>query len=162
MSTNKYYITYEDMNQKHLANIFRQMANDEFKPDVVVGITRGGLVPAVHASHYFDVPLRTVHIALRDHAHIESLAEVQKFVNEGRRVLIVDEICDEGETLRLIDDELRRNLPPLEADVEQPAVQVKYAVLVHNLGGRHFEPDYVGEEINKVEKPVWVCFPWEY
>jgi hypoxanthine phosphoribosyltransferase len=158
----KQYITYEDMMHKHLGNIFRQMAIDEFKPEVVIGITRGGLVPAVHASHYFDVPLRTVHISLRDHPHSESLAEVQKLVNAGKRVLFVDEICDEGETLRLISDELIRNFRETQEGVEQPQLCVKYAVLVHNLGGRRFEPDYVGEEINKTEKPVWVVYPWEY
>jgi hypoxanthine phosphoribosyltransferase len=161
MSIVKHYITYEDMNQKHLANIFRQMAIDEFKPEVVVGITRGGLVPAVHASHYFDVPLRTVHISLRDHANRESLAEIQKLVDEGKRILIVDDICDEGATLRVIHDELHGNFPH-DSEVDGRCFQVKYAVLVHNLGGTEFEPDYWGEEINKVEKPVWVVFPYEY
>jgi uncharacterized protein len=157
MAIVKHYITYEDMCQKHLANIFRAMANDQFKPDVVVGITRGGLVPAVHASHYYDVPLKTVHISLRDHATTESLADVVALVNAGKKVLVVDDICDEGATLRHIHDEL---MSKYNGTIDTMAV--KYAVLVHNLGGTEFEPDYCGEEINKVENPVWVVFPYEY
>jgi hypoxanthine phosphoribosyltransferase len=161
MSIAKYYVTYEDGFKKQLNSIFRQAANDEFKPEVIVGITRGGLVPAVHASHYYDVPLRTVHISLRDHPHNESLAEIQKLVNAGKRIMILDEICDEGHTLKQIHDELHSNFPHDEVEDGQ-VFQVKYAVLVHNIGSTTFEPDYVGEEINKVEKPVWVVFPWEY
>src|SRR5476651_228363 len=168
MSIVKYYITYEDMVSKHLPTIFRQMANDEFKPEVVVGITRGGLVPAVHASHYFDVPLRTLHVSLRDHPRSESLEGIQELVNSGKRVLIVDEICDEGETLRQINDALFSgfdsfvNDPNKDDPEDGPVFQVKYAVMVHNVAGHEFEPDYVGEEINKLENPVWVCFPFEY
>jgi hypoxanthine phosphoribosyltransferase len=162
MSIVKYYITYEDMVSKHLPTIFRQMAIDEFKPQVVVGITRGGLVPAVHASHYFDVPLRTLHVSLRDHPRSESLESIQELVNSGLRVLIVDEICDEGETLRQINDELVRGFEAQPDIADGPVFQVKYAVMVHNVAGHEFEPDYVGEEINKLENPVWVVFPFEY
>jgi hypoxanthine phosphoribosyltransferase len=158
MSVVKYYITYEDMVSKHLPTIFRQMANDQFKPDVVVGITRGGLVPAVHASHYFDVPLRTVHISLRDHPNTESLDSINTLLLEGKKILFVDEICDEGETLRKIHSEMMNG----PAVYEQLVHNLKYAVMVHNVAGQEFEPDYVGEEINKLETPVWVCFPFEY
>lgn len=157
MSVVKHYINYEEGFKKQLETIFRQAAKDEFKPDVVVGITRGGLVPAVHASHYYDVPMRTVHISLRDHPHSQSLDEVKEILLRGEKVMFFDEICDEGHTLRAIHDEIMRGVP-----LDKVQHTLKYAVLVHNVAGTEFEPDYVGESIDKIEKPVWVVYPWEY
>jgi hypoxanthine phosphoribosyltransferase len=158
MSIVKQYITYEDGFKKQMDSIFRQAAKDQFKPDMVVGITRGGLIPAVHASHYYDVPMRTVHISLRDHPNSESLDAIKTFLLEGKKIMFLDEICDEGHTLRVIHDEMMAG-PAVYKDL---AHNLKYAVLVHNIAGKDFYPDYVGEEIDKVEKPVWIVYPWEY
>ena len=46
--------------------ILRQMHLDHFRPDYVVGITRGGLFPAVMISHYLKVPMHALDISLRD------------------------------------------------------------------------------------------------
>ena len=46
--------------------ILRQMHLDNFRPDYVVGITRGGLLPAKMISHYLKVPMYTLDISLRD------------------------------------------------------------------------------------------------
>ena len=46
--------------------ILRQMHLDNFRPDYVVGITRGGLLPAVMISHYLKVPMYSLDISLRD------------------------------------------------------------------------------------------------
>ena len=169
--TKKQYISYDDVSNVIMPSIFRQLANDEFKPDVVVGLTRGGLVPAVHCSHYYDVPMVTLHVALRDHPREDPVHEIEDLVNSGKRVLIVDEICDGSHTLRKIHDALFKSyeamvnsLPVVAYPVEDeiPPMQVKYAVMVHNLGCTEFEPDYYGMEVNKTENPVWLVYPWEY
>ena len=36
-------------------DIIRQMNNDTWKPDYIVGLTRGGLVPALKISHYLSI-----------------------------------------------------------------------------------------------------------
>ena len=46
--------------------ILRQMHLDNFRPDYVVGITRGGLLPAKMISHYLKVPMYTLDVSLRD------------------------------------------------------------------------------------------------
>ena len=33
------------------------MYKDNFRPDYIVGLARGGLVPAVKLSHYLDIPI---------------------------------------------------------------------------------------------------------
>ena len=46
--------------------IIRSMARDEWRPDYVVGLTRGGLVPANMLSQYLDVPMETLKVSFRD------------------------------------------------------------------------------------------------
>ena len=57
-------------NEKHLRSwlhkIIRDMAQDNWKPDYIVGLTRGGLVPATMLSHYLNVPMHTLHVSFRD------------------------------------------------------------------------------------------------
>lgn len=44
----------------------RQISNSGWRPDYIVGITRGGLTPAVMISHYFGIPMKSLDISLRD------------------------------------------------------------------------------------------------
>ena len=44
----------------------RQISRSEWRPDYIVGLTRGGLLPAVMISHYFGIPMRSLNISLRD------------------------------------------------------------------------------------------------
>ena len=46
--------------------IIRSMAKDEWRPDYVVGLTRGGLIPANMLSQYLDVPMETLKVSFRD------------------------------------------------------------------------------------------------
>ena len=58
-------LTYKDV--ESLTNeILRQMNKDSWRPDYVVGLTRGGLLPAVLLSQYLDVPMETLKVSLRD------------------------------------------------------------------------------------------------
>jgi uncharacterized protein len=155
---NKRYVSYDNMNDM-LSNVFRAMAVDGYKPQVVVGLVRGGLVPAVHVSHYFDVPMVAFKYSLRDHAGTDPIEKLAAVLREYADVVIVDDICDEGHTLYEIFDNLRQHMP---ADEHFMIDNVKTAVLQHNLGATLFEPDYAGEEINKVEKPEWLVYPFEY
>ena len=62
--------TLNEFSINHVKNgvqeILRQMHLDQFRPDYVVGITRGGLFPAVMISHYLKVPMYALDISLRD------------------------------------------------------------------------------------------------
>ena len=63
--TNKRYLSYADVNSQVLS-IAQQITTDGWKPDYVVGLTRGGLLPAVLLSHWFNVPCHTLKVSLRD------------------------------------------------------------------------------------------------
>ena len=58
--------------QALVGKIARDIAVSDWKPDYVVGVTRGGALPAVMLSHYLDVPMHTLKVCLRDHEDTES------------------------------------------------------------------------------------------
>ena len=51
-----YYSWEESIQDLH--ELVRQMSIDRFRPQVIVGISRGGLPPAVMLSAYYDIPLK--------------------------------------------------------------------------------------------------------
>ena len=53
-----------------LNKIIREINLHSFKPEVVVGVQRGGLIPAVQLSHYYDVPLQTISVSFRDQSNV--------------------------------------------------------------------------------------------
>ena len=69
--TEKYIITYKE--QLKLQNdIIRQMTKDHFLPDVIVGVSRGGLPIGVMLSHYYDTPFVPFKGSIRDHPNWET------------------------------------------------------------------------------------------
>lgn len=61
----KLVISYNEMTNL-VSKISRTIALGDWKPDYIVGLTRGGLVPSVMLSHYLNVPLHTLNVSLRD------------------------------------------------------------------------------------------------
>ena len=55
-----------------VAKICRDISNSGWRPDYIVGITRGGLIPAVMISQYLNVPMHTLGVSLRDGSGGES------------------------------------------------------------------------------------------
>lgn len=160
--------------------ICRDIANSNWRPDYVIGITRGGLMPAVMISHYFDVPCETLKVSLRDGNESESnlwMAEdAFGYVSETDRgnsgtqtdpayrknILIVDDINDSGATLNWIKQDWPSGCLPNHAAWNSIwNHNVRFAVVVNNESSEFKEINYAGKTINKLDDPVWVVFPWE-
>lgn len=80
----------------------REMALPEV--DVVVGIARGGIVPAALVAHQLGVPLVLLRINYRDdanrpHRASPELLESTFFDPLGKRILLVDDVSVSGATL---------------------------------------------------------------
>jgi len=48
------------------AKLCRDIIISGWRPDYIVGLTRGGLIPAVMISHYLNVPMYSLSVSLRD------------------------------------------------------------------------------------------------
>ena len=160
-------------------DIIRQLIKDDFKPDYVVGITRGGLNPALMISHYLGVPLETLKVSLRDGDQSESncwmsedafgyvpheereLHKSRWDISRRKKILIVDDINDTGATFNWIKKDWQQTCLP--DDPSWNTVwqnNVKFAVLVDNASSS-FDVDYYSQIINKGDEDIWVVWPWE-
>ena len=156
----------------------RQISRSEWRPDYIVGLTRGGLLPAVMISHYFGIPMRSLNISLRDGGECVSdlgMAEDafgyhrvddlpgSSNPNLRKNILIVDDINDTGATFNWIMNDWPDGCLPNDTcwqDIWNN--NVKFAVVVDNLASEcHAKMDFVGMEVNKAEDDVWVDFPYE-
>jgi hypoxanthine phosphoribosyltransferase len=181
--------TLTNMKKVHISNeefkglvqkLCRDIANSDWRPDYVVGITRGGLTPATMISHYFDVPCETLKVSLRDGGEGESnlwMAEdAFGYVPQDQRgsgnadtdpalrkkILIVDDINDTGATLEWIRQDWPGSCLPNHAAWD--AVwnrNVRFAVVINNEASNYEQIDYSGRNINKLDDPSWIVFPWE-
>lgn len=62
---NKLTVNWNDL-QNLVSKICRDISLTDWRPDYIVGITRGGLLPAKMISHYFNVPMHALGVSLRD------------------------------------------------------------------------------------------------
>ena len=64
MSNIRWY-TWEEM-RRDVNVLCRDIVLSKFDPQVIVGLSRGGLVPGVMMSHWFNKPFKPVKAALSD------------------------------------------------------------------------------------------------
>ena len=164
---NKIYYTWRDV-EHHTQEILRQICSDSWRPDYVVGLTRGGLVPANLISQYLGCRMETLKVSLRDDTECESnlwMAE-DAFGHEMDRpknILIVDDINDTGATLNYIREDWPSGcFPDNPRWTEVWGSNVLVAVLVDNESSKSEIPvSYSAVDINKAEQDLWIVFPWE-
>ena len=158
----KVYVTWEDV-EAYCQDILRQMHLDGWQPDYIVGLTRGGLTPANLISQYLDIPMHALKVSLRDNIFTESAGWMAEEAYAGKKILIVDDINDSGATINWIRQDWQKCCKPhspLWADIW--ANNVRVAVLVDNQSSNNEIPiTYTSQEVNKVDDPQWIVFPWE-
>lgn len=165
MADKKIYYSWQDI-EDMTSDVIQQIAvdGDGFKPDYIVGLTRGGLIPATMISHYFEVPMHTLEIKLRDHAvQPESNKWMAQDALDGKKILIVDDINDTGETLSWIKQDWNNSGKIIKNNKSEINWEdnIRFAVLVENEPSKFGEVDYVSKFINKIDHPQWIVYPWE-
>jgi hypoxanthine phosphoribosyltransferase len=176
----KIYYTDADV-RGWVHEIIRDLHEGSWRPDYIVGLTRGGLTPALMLSHYLGVPMRSLDVSLRDGDECTSNLSMAEdafgwieggyqglgnnsafdYTIHAKRILIVDDINDSGATLAWIREDWQSScLPNHDRWLNVWHHNVRTAVLVNNTVSE-FSVDYSGTDINKLEDPVWCVFPWE-
>lgn len=102
---------------------------DTWHPDFIVGIGRGGLVPAVYLSHATGIALLSVdHSSKVPTFGDELLARLAAKTVSGTKLLIVDDINDSGRTLAYLREAI--------ATAGSTTENLRIAVLIDNIRDR--------------------------
>ena len=155
-----------------VSSICRDITNSYWRPDYIVGITRGGLTAATMISHYLDCRMETLNVKLRDskgglgpESNLWMAEDAFGYDQDipTPNILIVDDINDTGATLNWIIEDWKSGCMPKDPRWEKVwNNNVRFAVIVDNSASRfNALIDYAGMTINKAEKDVWVEFPYE-
>jgi uncharacterized protein len=151
MITTRVGLEHETLGWLEFGDAARHIAVDViasgFIPDVVVAITRGGLIPAGAIAYALGIKsCGALNVASARGRPVE-LVVLAPWLNDSRprsqRVLLVDDVADSGHGLSTAVDMLR-----------QSGVDVRSACL-YSKPRTVLEPDYVWRRTT-----AWVTFPW--
>jgi hypoxanthine phosphoribosyltransferase len=147
--------------QGAVLEIARQMQAHNWRPDYIVGITRGGAIPAVLLSQYTGIPMRPLEVSLRDGGNCTSDLGMAEDAYNGKNILIVDDINDQGSTIAWIKEDWKSGcLPNHPVWKTIWGHNVRVATLTNNLSSNE-DVDYSVWEVNKAEEDCWLVYPWE-
>jgi hypoxanthine phosphoribosyltransferase len=166
----KIFYSWKDV-QGAVIDIARQLHQDDWRPDYIVGITRGGLIPATLLSQYLDTKMHTLGVSLRDsetgpESNLWMAEDAYGYNREdgvpaAKNILIVDDINDSGATIAWIKQDWQSGCLPNDARWDHVWGQnVRFATLSNNVGSKE-TVDYSVWEVSKAEEDCWLVYPWE-
>jgi hypothetical protein len=103
-----------------------------YDPDIVIGIARAGVIPGAVISAILQKDFAAMAVSRPSPEAVPELVSPPHGVIKGRKVLLVDETCDTGSTLRLALNEVRM-LRPGEVKTAVSIVTGTYAPDFHAL-----------------------------
>ena len=165
MNIPKKYYTWSDTDRA-AQSIIMQMYKDEWRPDYIVGLTRGGLPLAVLISHMASIRMETLKVKLRDlddnEDGCESNCWMAEDAYEGKNILIVDDINDTGATFDWITKDWPSGCLPNDPRWNNVfGNNVRFAAMTENLSSNFELVKYHWDEVNKAEEDVWLVYPYE-
>ncbi|MFX0539761.1 phosphoribosyltransferase [Ornithinimicrobium sp. Y1847] len=139
-----------DMFGEACRDLAQQVADSDFRPEIVIAIARGGLLPggalayalglkladAINVEFYTDV-----HETLPDPVLLAPMLDTESIA--GKHLLVVDDVVDSGRTLDLVLDLLRT----VGAEPRSAVLYGKPTTIV--------EPDFTWKHTDR-----WIVFPW--
>ena len=132
--------------------IARKIKKSGFIPDLVIGVARGGLVPArivcdfLHQKDLASMKVEHWGIAATNGTARIKFPLPEEIDISGKRILVVDDVADTGDTYHIILAHLNERSP----------AEVRTAVLQYKTCST-FVPDYWGE---KHDAWKWIIYPW--
>jgi hypoxanthine phosphoribosyltransferase len=133
-----------------LLSLARKVLRSGFVPDVVVGVSRGGWVPARVLCDLLSAPV-LANIGIEFYSGVGERKRQPRLTQplstsvSGKRVLVVDEVVDTGKSLRLA-----------KAHIIREGAREVRTVTMYTKPWSVVEPDYREKETSS-----WIVFPWE-
>lgn len=143
------YMSWDDI-EESVSSVARSIEESGFRPDVIVGVLRGGVIPARMIADALEVEdIGVIEIKLYTGVGVR---KPRPYVRQplilnvyNRRVLIVDDVSDTGLTLELAIEAVRLHMP---AEIKTATLYVKPWTKLY--------PDYYSKVVEG-----WIVFPWE-
>lgn len=149
MSAQREVLTWETFGTA-ARELAQMVVDDGYQPDIILSITRGGLLPTGAISYALD--LKALHIInVEFYTGIESRLVEPVFLPplpaaadlSGQRALIIDDVADTGHTLNRVKEFCAPHV-----------AEVRVAVLYEK------PPSVVKAEYVWKRTPHWITFPW--
>jgi len=133
-----------------LLNLASTVRKSGFEPEIIVGVSRGGWPPARVISDLLENPnvasvAAEFYVGVAETKGKPVITQPVSVSVKGKRVLVVDDVADTGESLSLVRSCLE----------EQGATEVKTATIYYKPWSVMI-PDYYEKETRS-----WIIFPWE-
>lgn len=145
-------VTHEQL-VADVLTIAAALAAGDWRPTCLIGVGRGGLVPAVYLSHASGLPTLSCDLSshVKDFAD-DVLVRLAARTRTGESLLFVDDINDSGRTIGLLRDRL--------ADAGAVEGTVRFATLLDNIASAQ-RVDYRARTLDRTVTKDWFVFPWE-
>ena len=133
-----------------LLSLAEKIREDNFKPDVIVGVSRGGWPPARVMSDLLENPeianvKAEFYLGVAETKGEPLITQPVSVSVRDKEVLLMDDVADTGKSLRLVRVHLK----------EEGATEVKIATVYYKPWSVVI-PDYYEKETRS-----WIIFPWE-
>ncbi len=145
-------VTWDEIS-KWTLDVARQIRDCNCRPTVIIGLTRGGWVPArllcdhLHVKKLYAV--KTEHWGITANQNGKALLTQELNASiENESVLIVDDITDTGESLKLAVKHIEEMSPR----------DIQIATLLHITRSK-VEPTFYSVKVSE-EEWTWFVFPW--
>ncbi len=139
-------LSWEDI-EKITDELTEKIKVGNFKPDYLIGITAGGLIPLFFLAKKLKVDnIFTISIAKNNKRIAEDL--LPDINLKDKNILLIDEITESGNSLRQAKEFLRNKYSDSE---------IKTATLGINKDKCKFFPDFH----IVIQQREWIVFPWE-
>ena len=160
---NKKFITAQELLEDSY-KLAAQVFNDDFKPQFIIGVWRGGAPIGIAVQEYFDFKNVSVdHIAVRTSSYdginkqnkeikVHGLHYIVENAHAGDSVLIVDDVFDSGRSIEALIEQLKAlmgNNLPLD-------IRIACSWYKPNNTKVKIKPDYYVHESDE-----WLVFPHE-
>ena len=144
--------THEDF-LAAVAALAADCGKDGWQPQLLVGVGRGGLAPAVFFSHATGLPMVSIDFSTPIPEFNDGLiATLAQRSRSGERQLFIEDINDSGRTIVAI----RAKLTAAGATM----AHIRFAVLIDNASSVA-RVDYRFRTIDRQQTKDWFVFPWE-